>query len=195
MTLFGLDSRALYLALVALVAAERVVELVLSKRHAARTLARGGQLADSRAAYAAMVAFHTLFLAAAPLEVVVAGRPCRPLQAALMTALLAGSMALRYWAIATLGERWNTRVIVVPGEAAIDRGPYRFLRHPNYVAVVVEMFALPLVHGAWVTALAASAGNALLLAHRIRTEERALAEATDYATRFGGLGRFLPTRR
>ena len=68
-------------------------------------------------------------------------------------------MALRYWAIATLGERWNTRVIVVPGAPAVTAGPYRFLRHPNYLAVVVEVAALPLVHGAWLTALVASGGQ------------------------------------
>lgn len=189
------DGATWFLALLAAVAIERGAELSLSLRNARRAFARGGVEIEGRGAYAAMVGVHALFLPAAALEALLLDRPFRAGLAAFMTTLVALSMALRWWAIATLGDRWNTRVIVVPGEAAIDRGPYRFLRHPNYVAVVIEMFALPLVHGAWVTALAASAGNALLLAHRIRTEERALSEATDYATRLGGLGRFLPTRR
>ena len=90
-------------------------------------------------------------------------------------ALVLASQALRWWCIATLGRRWNTRVIVVPGLAQVTRGPYRLLRHPNYVAVVVEGVALPLVHAAWITALVFTLANAGLLAIRIRCEDRALA--------------------
>jgi methyltransferase len=92
-----------------------------------------------------------------------------------MTLLVLGSQALRWWCIATLGRRWNTRVIVVPGLAPERAGPYLWLRHPNYVAVVVEGAALPLVHAAWITAVAFTALNAALLAVRIRVEEAALA--------------------
>lgn len=186
------DSRIAFLVLIGLVACERLVELVLSRRNATRAFARGGVEAESRGFYALMITAHALFLVAAPLEVFLAGRPFRPGLAALMLALAAGAMALRYWAVATLGDRWNTRVIVVPGEPAVASGPYRLVRHPNYLAVVVEMVALPLVHGAWATALAASAANALILARRIRHEEAALERASDYAARLGGRGRFLP---
>jgi methyltransferase len=96
-----------------------------------------------------------------------------------MLVLVLASQALRWWCIATLGPRWNTRVIVVPGLALVASGPYRWLRHPNYVAVVVEGFALPLVHTAWITALAFTVLNAVLLfAVRIPAENRALATAT-----------------
>jgi len=81
---------------------------------------------------------------------------------------------LRYWAIASLGDRWNVRVIVVPGEALVVSGPYRYVRHPNYLAVAVEIATLPLIHGAYLTAIAFSAMNAALLRVRIRTEEAAL---------------------
>jgi methyltransferase len=91
-------------------------------------------------------------------------------------------MALRYWAIATLGPRWNTRVLVVPGMPAVTSGPYRYLKHPNYLAVIVEILALPLVHGAWITALVASALNAVLLGIRIPCEEGALREHGAYAS-------------
>lgn len=189
------DSRLAYLALVGLVAAERLFELALSRRNAARALARGGIETESRGFYALMVAAHTLLLVAAPLEVLLAGRPLRPALAALMLALLAGAMALRYWAVRTLGDRWNTRVIVVPGEPAVASGPYRLLRHPNYLAVVVEVIALPLVHGAWITALLATVANAAILARRIRHEEAALERASDYAARLGDRRRFLPLGR
>src|SRR5690606_13503707 len=94
-----------------------------------------------------------------------------------MLALALGSQGLRWWCIRTLGPRWNTRVIVVPGMPLVDGGPYWWLRHPNYVAVVVEGVALPLAHSAWLTALVFTAANAWLLTVRTRTENRALADA------------------
>jgi len=92
-----------------------------------------------------------------------------------MLALVVASQALRWWCVATLGPRWNTRVIVVPGLPLVRSGPYRLLRHPNYVAVVVEGAALPLVHAAWMTALAFTVANAAVLAVRLRVEDAALA--------------------
>jgi len=100
------------------------------------------------------------------------------------------TQALRWWAVATLGDKWNVRVIVVPGEAPIRRGPYRLLRHPNYLAVAVEMLCVPLVHGAWLTAVVFSALNALVLRDRIRIEEQALGEP--YRRAFAGVPRFMP---
>jgi methyltransferase len=93
-----------------------------------------------------------------------------------MLALVAASQALRWWCIATLGKQWNTRVVVVPSLPLVRRGPYALLNHPNYVAVVVEGAALPLVHSAWVTALVFTVLNAALLRVRIRTENAALAD-------------------
>jgi methyltransferase len=90
-------------------------------------------------------------------------------------AIVIASQSLRWWCIATLGRQWNTRVIVVPGLPLVSRGPYRLLRHPNYVAVVLEGAALPLVHSAWATAAMFTILNAALLARRIQVEERALA--------------------
>lgn len=165
----------LFVALFLLVALERLAELVLSTRNARRAFARGGVEAESRGFFALMAGVHAAFLVAAPLEVVACGRPFRPWLGWPMLALAAGAMALRYGAVAALGERWNTRVIVVPGDPLVTRGPYRFVRHPNYLAVAIEMAALPLVHGAWLTAVTFSAANALLLRIRIRTEELALA--------------------
>lgn len=186
------DGATWFLALLAAVAIERGAELSLSLRNARRAFARGGVEIEGRGAYAAMVGVHALFLPAAALEALLLDRPFRAGLAAFMTTLVALSMALRWWAIATLGDRWNTRVIVVPGEPAVAAGPYRFLRHPNYVAVTIEMFAIPLVHGAWATALLWSAASALLLARRIPLEERALELHNDYRARLGSRRRFVP---
>lgn len=185
----------LYLVLVGAVAVERLVELALSLRNGRQAMARGGVAGESSAFYAAMVGTHAAFLVAAPLEVTLAGRPFLPLLGWPMLSLVAGAMALRYWAIGALGERWNTRVVVVPGDPAVISGPYRYVRHPNYVAVAVEMLALPLVHTAWMTALVFSAANAWLLARRIAHEEEALRRHADYEARLGGRGRFLPGTR
>ena len=97
---------------------------------------------------------------------------------------------MRYWAIRTLGERWNTRILFVPGDAPVTSGPYRWVRHPNYVAVILEMAAIPMIHGAWITALVASAVNAGLLWVRIRAEEQALGTA--YTQAFAERPRFIP---
>ncbi|PTL81423.1 isoprenylcysteine carboxyl methyltransferase family protein [Vitiosangium sp. GDMCC 1.1324] len=178
-----------YLAFLGLLAAERLVELVLSKRNAARAFARGG-VETGQGHYRVMVVFHSLFLVACAAEVLVLERafPGASGFAALGVALVA--QALRYWAIASLGDRWNTRIIVVPDLTPVTRGPYRFLRHPNYVAVVLELAAVPLIHGAWVTAVVFTLGNALLLRVRIRAEEEALGAA--YAEAFANKPRFIP---
>ena len=181
-----------YFALVALIVVERLFELWLSTRNARRVAARGAIEGESRAFYGAIVLFHALFLAAGPLEVVLLGRPFVPALAIPATVVVLLAMALRYWAIATLGERWNSRVLVVPGEGAVVGGPYRYVRHPNYVAIYAEVAALPLVHTAWLTAAAATALNVLLLHFRIRHEEQALERASDYRARLGDRPRFLP---
>lgn len=166
-----------YTALVLAVGLERVAELVVSTRNARWSFARGG-VESGAGHFPAMVALHTALLVSCLVEVYVADRPFLPWLGWPMLALTLGSQALRWWCIASLGPRWNTRVIVVPGLPLVTRGPYRWLRHPNYVAVVVEGFALPLVHTAWVTALGFTVLNAILLARfRIPAEERALRAA------------------
>ncbi|MGW7567931.1 isoprenylcysteine carboxyl methyltransferase family protein [Streptomyces tendae] len=164
-----------YALLVLAVAAERLAELVVARRNAAWTLARAG-VEHGRGHYPVMVALHTGLLACCLLEPLLADRPFLPALGWPMLALALLAQALRWWCIATLGPYWNTRVIVVPGARLIGAGPYRFLRHPNYVAVVVEVAALPLVHSAWLTAAAFTAANAMLLTVRLRCENTALAQ-------------------
>ncbi|WP_328966796.1 isoprenylcysteine carboxyl methyltransferase family protein [Streptomyces sp. NBC_00239] len=169
-------SVSLYLVLVGLVAVERLVELAVARRNAVWSLARGGR-EYGRGHYPAMVVLHTALLVACAVEPWAAGRPFLPLLGWTALALALAAQGLRWWCVAALGPRWNTRVLVVPGLPLVTGGPYRFVRHPNYVAVVVEGAALPLVHSAWVTAACFTALNALLLRVRVRCEDAALADA------------------
>jgi methyltransferase len=190
----GVDSRVLYTALVAVVAVMRLVELRISRRHIARLKARGAvEVGFSH--YPWMVAVHASFLVACVLEVWLLDRPWLPPLALAMLALLVAAAALRYWVIATLGERWSTRVVLVPGEAPVATGPFRWLRHPNYLAVIVEFLALPLVHTAWWTAVLFSAANALVLRARIGVEEAALAGEVSEGERSETTTPLVPRRR
>lgn len=165
-----------YTALVLGVAGERLAELAVALRNTRWALARGGT-ESGRGHYPAMVALHTALLGGCLAEAALAGRPFVPLLGWTMAAVVVAAQALRWWCIRTLGHRWNTRVIVVPGLPLVTGGPYRLLRHPNYVAVAAEGIALPLVHGAWVTAVLFTLLNAVLMAVRVRCEEAALASA------------------
>lgn len=165
-----------YALVVLAVAAERVAELLVARRNAAWTLTRAG-MEHGRGHHPVMVALHTGLLACCLLEPVLADRPFLPALGWPMLALALLAQALRWWCITTLGPYWNTRVIVVPGARLVGTGPYRLLRHPNYVAVVVEVAALPLVHSAWLTATVFTAANAVLLTVRVRCENAALAQA------------------
>lgn len=163
-----------YVVLVVLVGFERVAELVVSLRNARWSFAQGG-VESGQGHYPFMVVLHTGLLAGCLVEA--AYRPFVPGLGWTMLAVVLLSQALRWWCITVLGRQWNTRVIVVPGSKLVARGPYRWIRHPNYVAVVAEGIALPLVHSAWVTAVVFTALNIPLLAVRIRAENAALASA------------------
>lgn len=160
--------------LIVAVGLERLAELVVSTRNAAWSLARGG-VESGRAHYPVMVALHAGLLIGALAEVWLRRPTFLPALGWTMLALVLAAQALRWWCIATLGRQWSTRVIVVPGLSRVTSGPYRVMSHPNYVAVVVEGLALPLVHSAWITALVFTVGNAAVLWVRIRVEDRALA--------------------
>lgn len=163
-----------YLVLLIAVGLERLAELVVSKHNLRWSLDRGGQeLAAGH--YPAMVALHTLLLIGCGVEVFVVDRPFVPALGWTALAVVAASQALRWWCISTLGQQWNTRIVVTPGLSLVRSGPYRLLRHPNYLAVVVEGVALPLVHTAWLTAAIFTVCNAALLRVRIRAENAALA--------------------
>ncbi|MBT2396732.1 isoprenylcysteine carboxyl methyltransferase family protein [Streptomyces sp. ISL-100] len=165
-----------YALLVLAVGVERVAELVVARRNGRWSRARGAVEAGQRH-YPVMVVLHTGLLVGCVTEVRWAGRPFEPVLGWAMVAVVVAAQALRWWCIRTLGPRWNTRVLVVPGLPLVAGGPYRWLTHPNYVAVVAEGLALPLVHGAWLTALLFTVLNAALLTVRIRCENEALGLA------------------
>jgi methyltransferase len=185
-------SVALYLVFLALLYAERLVELIVSRRNARLAFAAGG-VETGRAQYAVMVAVHAFFPLACAVEVVALHRTFPGALGFAALALALAAQVLRWWAAAALGRRWNTRIIVVPGARPVMAGPYRRVRHPNYLAVMLEAFSVPLIHGAWVTALVFVVANVVLLGVRIPAEERALGE--EYSRAFAGLPRFLPGGR
>jgi methyltransferase len=164
-----------YLVLIAAVAVERLAELVVARRNEKWSLAQGA-VESGRNHYPVMVVLHTALLIGAPLEVWLADRPFLPVLGWTMFTLVVAAQGLRWWCISTLGRQWNTRILVIPGAPRVAGGPYRWLPHPNYVAVVVEGAALPLVHTAWITAVVFTVLNAALLRVRINTENAALHE-------------------
>ena len=181
-----------FTVLVVLVGLERVAELVVSTRNARWSRERGG-VEHGLGHFPFMVVLHTGLLVGALAEAWIRQPQVPSALAWSMLALVVASQALRWWCIATLGPRWNTRVIVVPGMPPVTSGPYRFLRHPNYVAVVLELLVVPLIHGAWVTSAVFTVGNAALLFVRIRAEEAALG--APWAQAFAHRPRFVPEVR
>jgi methyltransferase len=169
-----------YAALIGLTALERLVEVRVSNRNAAWAFARGG-VEHGRGHFPPMVLLHTAFLLGCVAEVWWLSRPFVPALGLPLVGLAVALQALRWWCITTLGPRWNTRVIVVPGLPRVRGGPYRWMDHPNYVAVVGEGVVLPLIHGAWLTATVFTALNGVLLWWRISIEERALRAANPEA--------------
>lgn len=188
---FGIDSRILFSLVVGMVGVQRLVELRISKRNTRTRLQLGGK-EFGRSHYPWMVAVHTGVIIGSLLEVWLLPRPWLPLLALLSCSGLVAGGLLRFWVMRTLGSRWTSRVIVVADDPVETAGPYRWMRHPNYLAVVVEMIALPMFHTAWMTAVIGGAANAAILRIRMRVEERALIDESDYGERFERHGRLLP---
>jgi methyltransferase len=165
-----------YLGVILLTGFERISELVISNRNARAAFAQGGVEYGHRH-FPWIVALHTGLLLGCLAEVFLLNRPFIPPLGWTMLVIAILCQAGRAWCIWALGPQWNTRVIIVPGLAVVRRGPYRFrwLRHPNYLIVVIEGIALPLVYTAWITAIAFTVLNAIvLLRFRIPIEDGAL---------------------
>jgi methyltransferase len=184
-------SVVLFIALLAGVGLTRLVELAISRRHRRK-------LADLRISprsdphYPWMVALHAGVLGAAALEVLWLRRPFLPALAVPAAVLFVLAAALRWWAIRTLKGHWNTQVMDSVSLGVVVTGPFRWVRHPNYLGVFVEMAALPLIHTAWITALLAVAGNIWVLRNRLRVEEPMLEAHPQYRVAMSGKARFLP---
>ena len=184
-------SEAAFLALLGLVALSRLVELHISRRHQF-AMARRGIRKRAEPYYPGMVALHAGVLAGAALEVILLRRPFVSLLAVPMAALFALATALRWWAIRTMGLHWNVQVMPSAPLGIVTGGPFRWVRHPNYLGVSVELIALPLIHTAWITALFAAVGNSWVLYHRLRAEEAVLNSDPVYRAAMARKPRFLP---
>jgi methyltransferase len=181
----------LYLALLAAVGLLRLVELRISRRHQVRMLASGA-VRVREPYFKWMVAVHTGVLVGAAAEVVLLKRPFLPLLAALMLTLFIASNLVRLWVVLTLGDLWSVQVMDSTQLGVVTTGPFRFVRHPNYTGVILEMISLPLIHAAWITAVIASLAHSLALSMRIRAEERILMANPEYRGAMGHKPRFLP---
>ena len=179
-----------YLMLLASVAGLRLVELWLSARHQARLSAEGA-VKVYEPYYPLMVAVHVGLFIGSAVEVTFCTRPFLPWLGWPMLVLLFLCVVGRLWIWQTLGEQWNVQ-IMTSSRPIIDTGPYRYVRHPNYTIVIIEIFALPLAHSAYVTALLCSVANTLVLRRRICQEEAALLTRPGYRSRMATKPRFLP---
>ena len=172
-------TRLLFLGFVAALGVQRLFELRLSRRNERRMRQRGGH-EHAPETYRWIVTLHTAWFAAMLLEVFAGRRKFQPRLALPAFCLFAAGQALRLTAIRTLGWRWSTRVMTVPGASPVHRGIYRYMRHPNYLGVELEILAAPLLHSAYLTSAVFGIANALLLRARIRREEHALEEDHRY---------------
>jgi methyltransferase len=180
-----------YLLLLCAVGITRVAELRISRRHQLEMAGQGVKKSfDPQFRW--MVALHTVVLFGAAVEVIAFHRPFLPRLAAPMTVLLFAATALRWWVISTMGAHWNVEVMASAPLGIVTTGPFRWVRHPNYVAVFVELVALPLIYTAWITAIVAAVGNFLVLRHRLSVEEPVLEANQAYRTAMMGKPRFLP---
>ena len=177
--------RLLFVGFVAALGLQRLFELRLSRSNVQRIRQSGGR-EHAPETYRWIVTLHSAWFAAMLLEVFARRPKFSPRLAALALSLFAAGQALRLAAIRTLGWRWSTRIMTVPGAAPVQRGIYRHIRHPNYLGVELEILAAPLVHSAWLTSSVFGTANLLLLRDRIRREEQALAEDNKYWEMFGG---------
>ena len=186
-----MSSIAWYVILCAAVGAGRLIEMTVSRRHQ-RALAAGGAPLLPERAFVAMVALHTGVIAGAAIEVAALHRPFVAAVGVPALIVLVLSNLLRWWVIATLGVHWNVRVVQSTGLGIVTGGPYRFVRHPNYVAVFAELLALPLVHGAYLTAAAGTLLHLLVLGRRVAFEESILMADERYRQAFARKPRFVP---
>jgi methyltransferase len=181
----------LFLALLLAVAALRIFELRISKRHQQQMASRGAaKVKDPYFRWMAM--FHTVVLSGAAAEVILLHRPLIPALALPMFLLFVAANLVRWWVIRTLGEHWNVQVVDSSKLGFVASGPFRYVRHPNYAAVFLEMLALPLIHTAWITALAGALAHMIVLSLRLSVEDPVLLSNPDYDAAMGSKPRFFP---
>jgi methyltransferase len=180
-----------YLGLLVAVALLRIFELRVSRRNQQQMIARGAVKVE-KPPFRWVVLVHTAVLICAALEVVFLRRPFIPLLGGVMLAVFIGSNLVRLWVVRTMGQHWNVQVMNSTSLGVVTSGPFRFVRHPNYAAVFAEMFSLPLIHTAWLTAILGCIGYAAAISQRISVEESVLLSNPDYRAAMAAKPRFLP---
>lgn len=163
--------------IVGLVIVQRLVELVIAKRNEKKSFAAGGIEYDKKG-YLVIVIMHIMFFISLFAEYFYFNRTLNEFWVIFLVLFIL-AQGLRYWAIVSLGNMWNTRIIIVPGSKLVKSGPYKYFKHPNYMAVITELAVLPLMFSCFVTAIVISAVNLLLLKRRIAIEENALEKLTN----------------
>lgn len=161
---------------------QRLVELVIAKRNE-KWMKDQGAFEAGASHYPLMVGMHILFFIVFIIEVSFFDRQLSPIWQILLAIFLLAQL-LRVWCLASLGKFWNTKIIVLPDADVIRRGPYKWIRHPNYVIVATEILVLPLLFGAFLTAVLFSILNIWMMSVRIPAEEKALKKATNYTDEF-----------
>lgn len=170
---------------------QRLVELVIAKRNEKWMINHGG-IEVGQAHYRLMVSIHVLFFLVLMLEVNLLRRETSPIWPLLLTMFIATQIG-RIWVIKSLGKYWNTKIIILPEGKVVKNGPYRFLKHPNYVIVTLELIIIPLMFQAFATAVLFTILNIFILSIRIPAEEKALLDLTEYGEAFHQQKRFIPT--
>jgi methyltransferase len=180
-----------FLFLLLAVAALRIFELRVSRRHQREMIARGAARV-AEPGFRWVVVVHTGVLIGAAVEAVFLHRPFIPWLAAVAFAIFLASNAVRLWVIRTLGLQWSVQVMDSTPLGIITSGPFRYVRHPNYAAVFLEMLSLPLIHTAWITSIAGAVAYAVVGSQRVATEERVLLANPDYRAAMATKPRFIP---
>jgi len=180
-----------YLGLLLCVALLRLFELRVSRRHQNELIARGATKVN-KPNFRWVVLVHTFVLLGSAAEVVFLRRPFFPLIAAIMLVIFLAANAVRLWVVRTMGRHWNVQVMDSTRLGVVTGGPFRFVRHPNYAAIFAEMFSLPLIHTAWITALVATIAYVVVISQRIAVEENVLFANPDYRVAMAGKPRFIP---
>lgn len=182
-------SQLLFLALLGVIALVRLAEVIVSRARLAR---RREHAVDEPGLFPLMVLLHVGLIVAPAVEVLALDRPWTPALTGAAAGVLLLATVLRIWTLRTIAGAWNVRVVVPEEAQVVTSGPYAWIRHPNYLVVILEIAALPLLHGAWLSALGLSLFNAAVLARRISTEERSLSQLATWREAMASRARLIP---
>ncbi|MFD2214312.1 isoprenylcysteine carboxyl methyltransferase family protein [Metabacillus endolithicus] len=183
----------LFYLLFSLLIVQRLTELYIAKKNEKWMINRGGEEHGNKH-YPFIVSLHVLFLISLLLEVIIFHKDLTEVWFVLVPILFI-TQFMRYWSVISLGNYWNTKIIIVPNDIVVSKGPYQFIKHPNYVVVAVEILIIPLLFDAYVTSLVFTMLNIVMMTIRIPAEEKALQTYTNYQEVFTVKSRFLPNKR